>query len=182
MKLNWKTIKPIAIKVATTGFKFAVATGTGIIVKSIVDIFATPQSRVKRIAVGVATAGVVSKINKVLDKYVDDEVQELAEMVREVRSEFNEVSEVVADASAAAKDTFQTATEAAAKDTFQTATEAVAEKVNKSRKRATRRKSPKARKVDPNTLAEVRTKMEANPNIDEDTLAVFNNAWKKGII
>ena len=54
--------------------------------------------------------------------------------------------------------------------------------MNKSRKRATRRKSPKARKVDPNTLAEVRTKMEANPNIDEDTLAVFNNAWKKGII
>ena len=81
MKLNWKTIKPIAIKVATTGFKFAVATGTGIIVKSIVDIFATPQSRVKRIAVGVATAVVVSKINKVLDKYVDDEVQELADML-----------------------------------------------------------------------------------------------------
>ena len=91
-------------------------------------------------------------------------------MVREVRSEFNEVSEVVTDVSSGVKDTFQTATEAAA------------EKVNKSRKRATRRKSPKARKVDPNTLAEVRTKMEANPNIDEDTLAVFNNAWKKGII
>ena len=166
MKLNWKTIKPIAIKVATTGFKFAVATGTGIIVKSIVDIFATPQSRVKRIAVGVATAVVVSKINKVLDKYVDDEVQELADMVREVRSESNKVTEV----------------SSGVKDTFQTATEAAAEKVNKSRKRATRRKSPKARKVDPNTLAEVRTKMEANPNIDEDTLAVFNNAWKKGII
>ena len=154
MKLNWKTIKPIAIKVATTGFKFAVATGTGIIVKSIVDIFATPQSRVKRIAVGVATAVVVSKINK----------------VRDVRSESNKVTEVVTDVSSGVKDTFQTATEAAA------------EKVNKSRKRATRRKSPKARKVDPNTLAEVRTKMEANPNIDEDTLAVFNNAWKKGII
>ena len=166
MKLNWKTIKPIAIKVATTGFKFAVATGTGIIVKSIVDIFATPQSRVKRIAVGVATAVVVSKINKVLDKYVDDEVQELADMVREVRSESNKVTEV----------------SSGVKDTFQTATEAAAEKVNKSRKRATRRTSPKARKVDPNTLAEVRTKMEANPNIDEDTLAVFNNAWKKGII
>lgn len=166
MKLNWKTIKPIAIKVATTGFKFAVATGTGIIVKSIVDTFATPKSRVKRIAVGVATAVVVSKINKVLDKYVDDEVQELADMVREVRSESNKVTEV----------------SSGVKDTFQTATEAAAEKVNKSRKRATRRKSPKARKVDPNTLAEVRTKMEANPNIDEDTLAVFNNAWKKGII
>lgn len=170
MKLNWKTIKPIAIKVATTGFKFAVATGTGIIVKSIVDTFATPQSRIKRVAVGIATAVVVSKINKVLDKYVDDEVQELADMVRDVRSESNKVTEVVTDVSSGVKDTFQTATEAAA------------EKVNKSRKRATRRKSPKARKVDPNTLAEVRTKMEANPNIDEDTLAVFNNAWKKGII
>ena len=171
MKLNWKTIKPIAIKVATTGFKFAVATGTGIIVKSIVDTFATPQSRIKRLAVGVATAVVVSKINKVLDKYVDDEVQELADMVRDFRSESNKVTEVVTDVSSGVKDTFQTATEAAA------------EKVNKSRKRATRRKSPKAKwMVDPNTLAEVRTKMEANPNIDEDTLAVFNNAWKKGII
>lgn len=163
MKLNWKIVKPIAIKVATAGLKFTVATGTGIIVKSIVETFATPQSRIKRVAVGIATAVIVSKVNNILDKYVEDEVQELKAMVCDLQTQPEE-------------------TPAPTSNRVDNRPEEIVTEPEPSKKRNTRRRSPKPRKIDPQTAAEIQAKLDLSSKVDDATRAVFANAFKKGII